>query len=823
MTHDQFQLDAYAALDAGMSVFVAAPTSSGKSRVAEHAIDLARKNGTRALYTSPIKALSNQKYHELKQTGTDVGILTGDVCIRPEAACVVMTTEILLQTTSSPDICRLSDVQFVILDEIHYFSNGDRGSVWELVIMLLPKHIKLVCLSATAPNAKTFASWISYVRGTEMRVVTKLIRPVPLNHVVLVKDVLVPLEKYAAQKASVRLTKLQIKDAANVKSDAMAAWKALCPTGSQRANQNPDKRPPVKTSVCSELTQDLSQLFRHLVPDKVPAILFCFSKTECDGLAQRVAMSRLFINERSHLAHRFWQDSLDKLGISTYDISQLQTIKALIDMGVCVHHSGLLPFVREIVEILFCKQLITVLVCTETFAMGINAPNRTSVFTSLKKFDGSSMRFLEAAEYTQMAGRAGRRGLDIHGHVIIAAKDLPDAATLQRYAQNTSAPLTSSLRLDYSMILRILSCSDRDITSTIRLSYDDYCNGHMLVELNELRQRLSQLSQEDKEQHDLVEKLLALKTPSNKTMRSASGFKAIASQRGEFVMGIVVSDTEIMLNGHHRPTLVEKWVWLSDKRGFRVRGMFECSQDYADDVLKTKSLDTCMSGMSGMPDVNAYMQYQRDMQRLNALEKQVSDTTLLNTYGIVGQLMTLKSLGYVDGEDLVLKKGKACLMLNSTKNPVLLMELMLDGQLLPTGETETHLATTMAAFLPTTDTNDFETVDTVYDGIKRVCQYQTRLDLKEPILNIDESVITAIRLWMDKSDSTIDEVEIESSLHPGVFARSVRSLEKLLHEVKCALECFEADALAPQNMLDIIDNTIVIIKRGPIFADSLYT
>ena len=456
---DVFQKRAIYYLENGKSVFVAAHTSAGKTVVAEYAIALAQRHMTKAIYTSPIKALSNQKYRDFKQKFGDCGILTGDIQINPDATCVVMTTEILRSMLyRGADLIR--DVEFIIFDEVHYVNDVERGVVWEEVIIMLPSHVTLILLSATVPNTKEFAGWVGRSKKSDIYVISTLKRPVPLEHHLFIGkgmhkivenstwiptgyrdayEVANPPPKVVKKKDNDNNTKL-------VNRQNQPRQKVSVPAKRGSKNQGSSSSTLFNTIVNYLRTREL-----------LPVIIFAFSKQKCEVFAQALSNIDLTTGVEKSKILTFINQSLTCLLGSDREIPQVLRTKELLSRGIAVHHSGLLPILKEIVEILFTRGLIKVLFATETFAMGVNAPARSVVFAMTRKHDGTEFRSLLPGEYTQMSGRAGRRGLDSTGVVIIACTDeVPNEFDLRTMILGRPSKLESQFRVTYNMILSLL-------------------------------------------------------------------------------------------------------------------------------------------------------------------------------------------------------------------------------------------------------------------------------------------------------------------------------------------------------------------------------
>lgn len=456
---DPFQKQAVYHLEKNESVFVAAHTSAGKTVVAEYAIALAQKHLTKTIYTSPIKALSNQKFRDFRETFADVGLLTGDVQLNQEAPCLIMTTEILRSMLyRGADLIR--DVEFVIFDEVHYVNDSERGVVWEEVIIMLPPHVTLIMLSATIPNTLEFADWVGRTKQKEIYVISTLKRPVPLEHFLYVRKEPVRIVDAAKQFLEQGLREAQ----AQTKGPTVAAG-AVAARNSQGGIFRGSKQ---EHSLWIEVS---SMLKRKAL---LPAVVFTFSKRKCEENAE--GMASLDFNgptERSAV-HLFLKASLQRLKGTDSQLPQILRMREMLGRGIAVHHSGLLPIMKEAVEILFSRGLIKMLFATETFAMGVNMPARTVVFSSIRKHDGTGFRTLLPGEYTQMAGRAGRRGLDPTGVVIIACPDeVPAEVSLRTMLLGQPTKLTSQFRLTYTMILNLLRVQALRMEEMIKKSFSE--------------------------------------------------------------------------------------------------------------------------------------------------------------------------------------------------------------------------------------------------------------------------------------------------------------------------------------------------------------
>ncbi|KAB5586084.1 rRNA-processing arch domain-containing protein [Coniochaeta sp. 2T2.1] len=446
---DPFQSLSVASIQRDESVLVSAHTSAGKTVVAEYAIAQCLKRNQRVIYTSPIKALSNQKYRDFQAEFGDVGLMTGDVTINPTASCLVMTTEILRSMLyRGSEIMR--EVAWVVFDEIHYMRDKTRGVVWEETIILLPDKVRYVFLSATIPNAFQFAEWIAKIHRQACHVVYTDFRPTPLQNyffpaggkgILLVVD-----EKGVFKEKNFNQAMQMIEE--NKGADP-ADWNA------KQKGKGKNKRTD-KGTVTNEKS-DIQKIIKMIMKKNFhPVIVFNFSKRECEALALKTSSMSFNPPDQKTMVDKVFENALSQLSEEDRQLPQIQHILPLLRKGIGVHHSGLLPILKETIEILFQEGLIKVLFATETFSIGLNMPARTVVFTQVHKFDGVKNRPLTSSEYIQMAGRAGRRGLDDRGIVIMMVDDKLEPDVAKGIVVGQQDKLNSAFYLSSNMILNLL-------------------------------------------------------------------------------------------------------------------------------------------------------------------------------------------------------------------------------------------------------------------------------------------------------------------------------------------------------------------------------
>ncbi len=421
MVYDKFQQEAIDYINQGFSVIVSAPTGAGKTAIAEHVIAECLRRQAGVIYTAPIKALSNQKYRDFQQQFADrIGILTGDVSINPEAPVLIMTTEIFRNKVLDEPLS-LKKYHWIIFDEVHYIDNPERGTVWEESLIFLPRHMQLLALSATIPNIKQFAAWLEQIHGKPMKTVIEAMRPVPLHFFF------------------------------------------------QCGN---------------EIVNNINQLkrLRHARPNKIhtlvdyirreeglPAIYFVFGRRRAEELANELQGFNFLSRAEENQITSLFQSLLERFELK--EERSAQELDPLVRKGIAYHHAGMLPTLKEVIERLFTSRLLKVIFTTETFALGINMPSRSVVFDELRKFYGRYVRCLKTRDFYQMAGRAGRRGIDKEGFVYCRIN--PRRIKLEevsRVIYNQPEEVRSQLNSSYATILNLYERHKEEIYKVYPLS-----------------------------------------------------------------------------------------------------------------------------------------------------------------------------------------------------------------------------------------------------------------------------------------------------------------------------------------------------------------
>ncbi|WP_426515262.1 DEAD/DEAH box helicase [Diaminobutyricibacter sp. McL0618] len=456
---DPFQREACASLENGRSVLVAAPTGAGKTIVAEFAVFLAmQESHAKVFYTAPMKALSNQKFQELaaEYGPENVGLLTGDTNINSHARIVVMTTEVLRNMLYA-DSDLLADLAYVVMDEVHYLADRFRGAVWEEVIIHLPQSVRMVSLSATVSNAEEFGDWLQAVRG-ETDVVVSEERPVPLEQHILMRTKLIDLFDSSGLAATNRV---------NPELVQMARYGGRTLSSRQMKDvgryHSKGGRPESFRMDRADLVDLLQE--RNLLP----AIFFIFSRVGCDQAVRQVLRAGVRLtesHERDEIRAIVEERCRTLLDEDLAVLGYWEWLEGL-ERGVAAHHAGMLPAFKEVVEELFRRKLVKVVFATETLALGINMPARTVVLEKLEKFNGEARVPITPGEYTQLTGRAGRRGIDVEGHSVIQWQDGLDPQSVASLASRRSYPLNSSFRPTYNMAVNLIDQFGRERTREI--------------------------------------------------------------------------------------------------------------------------------------------------------------------------------------------------------------------------------------------------------------------------------------------------------------------------------------------------------------------
>jgi ATP-dependent RNA helicase HelY len=543
---DGFQVRALDALDAGRSVLVAAPTGSGKTVVAEYAVELALHGGGKAFYTSPIKALSNQKFGDLARVhGADsVGLLTGDNSINGDASAVVMTTEVLRNMiyARSPT---LEGLRYVVLDEVHYLQDAYRGPVWEEVIIHLPPEVRLVCLSATVSNAEELADWITTVRGPT-QVIIEDRRPVELRDLYLVGD-----------KHSERLHLLPTLVDGRPNPEAARLDEEVLhgrgPRGGPRGRPRRRFFTPRRVEVIERLDEE----------GMLPAIVFVFSRMGCDEARDACLQTglRLTTNAERARVRAIVDERTAVLADADLDLLGFDRFLAGLEAGIAAHHAGMVPPFKEAVEACFAEGLTKVVFATETLALGVNMPARSVVIERLTKFGGERREFLTPGEYTQLTGRAGRRGIDELGNAIVLWSPFVPFEQVASLAASRTYALRSAFRPTYNMAANLVRRHDpEEAHRLLRLSFAQFQADRAVVRIESRverrRSRIAELRGRARCERGDVEEYRRLR---DQAQRSRRAVRAAVGSRIEDTVSRLVPGDVVVLDGARHAVISVAW------------------------------------------------------------------------------------------------------------------------------------------------------------------------------------------------------------------------------------------------------------------------
>ena len=743
---DRFQEKAIAAINRDTSVIVTAPTGAGKTVIAEYAVEKCLKENQRVIYTAPIKALSNQKYRDFyAEYGEKIGIVTGDVVLNPYAQVLLMTTEIF-RNTIFDDTERLQDVSYVIFDEIHYINDIERGTVWEESLIFAPQHIKFVCLSATIPNINPFTEWMQSVRDIDIEIVEELNRPVPLEHYLYFKDYGIG----GVEHISALRNRAQ-HDGRKRKSDP-----------------SDDKTPRALPSGFTE-----TSLIPHLRREKqLPCLYFCFSRRGCEENAMSLVFgSQLQLLDKGQTTEILKQFDEICLQFDIVEEKKIAEFRRLVSCGIAYHHAGMLPTLKEVVERLFTSGLIQLLFTTETFAVGINMPACSVVFDSLEKFDGIGFRHLKAAEYHQMSGRAGRRGIDTIGYVY--AQIIPsyaDSNEIQGVVSDKIEPIESQFNLSYSSILNLYQKYGDDIYDVYTMSLSNHQNRVRVANLNkQITSKAERLQTLPKPEciHDgidgsaQIEKHYRQKRDREKNL-----------QRLHVEMAQIKSETR----GKKREKERVKRLGAVHKKikGFQVSG----EQSLCDEC---QHLNTC---------TGRYKTIRKEEEQLQKLKKKTTSVENDPQRQIAARLKVLEELGYIEARTL-LPRGSTAAHLYGYE--VQLTQLLFSGFF--ERLTEDAINCLMVAiiseprkdgyFKPLKDERLLEELYAVSSEISFIQHLEVKHKVTEITPLLELRLCTATLAWSRGCD--FDKLEEYARLDAGDFVRTFRLVIDQLRQIRRAM------------------------------------
>lgn len=777
---DPFQKHAVKAIHKGENVLVTAKTGSGKTMVGEYLIHHCLKQGKRIFYTTPIKSLSNQKFHDLKQMFPSVGIMTGDIKYRPDAQVLIMTTEILrnllykqgTQTQSLGLTAQISldNLGGVVFDEVHYINDRERGKVWEETMILLDPSIQLVLLSATIDKPELFAGWLGDLKQVPIHLISTSYRIVPLEHAVFIgqqPQLLMDNKEVFYADAYRRYLdwREQKRKDKDSKERQVAARKA---SGWDNA--------VVKGGGMPAFNHQLNECVKYLQEKSLmPCLFFVFSRKGCENLAHLVEGSLIDSSDAAAIRH-IWDFHLHKYKDILEHLPQAHQLKELVMRGIAFHHSGLLPMLREMVELLFGRGLVKCLFATETFAVGINMPTKTVVFLDLEKYSDESqgLRLLRTDEYIQMAGRAGRRGKDDKGYVFyLPQRDPVSLGELQSMMTGRKAPITSQMDFGYDFILKTFQKQNLRWMDLMEQSYW-------------YRQVRGELQETDKKMESLKSKLQALNLTDEQIVTCQA--RADAEAKVKTAVNAARKDAqralESMKNKQVGPSWEAQW------KAFQIYRDLKKELDAEDDQFKyLKSI------------------------HLTKVEPAIE---LLTKWGFLNEDKSLTELGILGSE---INEG----------HPILMARAFQEG--VWKGMTPEEFVAFLAGFLNEGKTNDEtnpeelnlskktrDALNFVDDIAYRCREAEDRTQIRlarQGFWEIHTTWIEPLQKWMEEEDAAV--ICAEYGLYEGNFMRSVLKVANMVEEwISLATYTKTIDLLT---MLEGVKETLV---RGIVKPESLY-
>lgn len=775
-----FQKSAHSAINKDENLLVLVPTASGKTIVAEMALIRAIKNGKKAIFLSPIKSLSNEKYRDFKNKFTNekfiketnievsVGLLTGDNKINPEANLLILTAEIFRNalyklkkteayqsnTIIASDI--ISNIGVVVFDEFHFINDISRGSVWEEILVLLDKSVQLIMLSATFSNPETFAQWLVNIKSKNVNIIRGFKRIIPLKHYIYTDETLHMVmdenNKYVSQNLQ----------------------KARLTYNKQKLNK--------KHNFMNLITESIVFLHKN---DMLPALYFAFSRNNCELYAKSIQQLCLVSQAEIKEIDKIFIQEMRNYEKQYENLVQYQTLKQLIYKGIAFHHSGLIPILKELVEIIFHKKLIKVLFCTESLAVGINLPTRTCVFTGLMKNTEQGKRNLLTSEYFQMSGRSGRTGLDTYGSsVILPLYEFPTDAVLQEIMCGKNPSIESKFTIDYSFILKIFQSETSSVLQFINSSL-------YYKEINNILCGLKQTQQDILTKYNNI-----IITASEDDIKL---FKETIRESSEMDIGINIRISKTM-----------------------KKKMDDTKQKINSDInLKTNYENYCLKS--------------KLKEQLTDLDNQIYniEKSLENNCNKI--ITFLDSIGYIIKNDKkiedynqkdITQKGIASSYVNEC-NPILLVEMLMNNlfdELLPE-----EIVGILAIFVDDNKSEngvtleDVNTTDKIYNTIQKVKKIINNLEENEfdasitnnDYWNIDCSNVENAYYWA--CGSSIQELQEYGEIYEGNFVRNMLKIVNIVHTLQTICQICNKIELLPK--LEKIDKLVI---RDIVTINSLY-
>ncbi|HEY6634868.1 MAG TPA: DEAD/DEAH box helicase [Acidimicrobiia bacterium] len=822
---DAFQIEAAEAIAAGYSVVVTAPTGAGKTLVAEAATFLGRRGGQRVFYTTPIKALSNQKFADLSAVYPEgeVGLLTGDNVVNPEAPVIVATLEVLRNMIyADPD--RLDDVATVILDEAHYLQDRSRGAAWEEVIIHCPSHVRFVCLSATISNNQQFADWIEERRGPT-RLVNSTERPVPLESMYMIQD-------RAGSRALHFLPMFTVRDGRRRPNPRLEHMLGL------ERGRRTRFRTPNRFDVIEELARSRM----------LPAIYFIFSRSGCDAAAMRLADTgvRLTTAEERTTIRELAEERTAHLTDADLAVLGYERWVYALECGVAAHHAGLVPAFKETVEELFKRGLVKAVFATETLALGINMPARSVVIENLSKFNGESHDLLQPGDYTQLTGRAGRRGIDVEGFGVVLHSPFVKFRQVTEIASVGAHELKSSFRPTYNMTANLVAnYTEERAQELLRASFAAFQREDRNVESSELIEALEhQLAKEESQarcERGDVEQYLAMveaAPPSHRregiasllgpgTVVDVNGgardgryvvLKRLSSKNGGSRYLVMSTSGRVSTIGYRQiPDMSEAVASIDLPRPFRPR-----DRGFVQDTVRMlrkvppRESDRSPQGhltvdhpVAECPDAAQHVSALRRVRRLRAKLEQQRTMIRASGFGLVEEFRSIQELltglDYLDGWSLTPRGERLRKVYN--ESDLLVTEVLERGVLY--GLEMAELAALMSVFVyePRTDQVSApewptERLAERWEQVEQIWRELHGLETDHrlsPMRRPDPGFGMVAYQWAD--GVAFDDLT-SRSMAPGDFVRVSRQLADLLRQVRDAAAEIREEAHAALGAVD---------------------
>jgi len=772
---DRFQKFAVEAIELGENVLATCPTGSGKTFVGEYQIAKSLSKGKRVFFTTPIKSLSNQKFHDLKNLFPDasVGIMTGDIKFRPDAQVIVMTTEILrnllfkkgtlTESVGTTALLSMDDVDAVVFDEVHYINDVDRGHVWEECLILLPPEIKLILLSATLSSPYGFAKWLGETKKVCIWLISTIWRAVPLEHAVFTDKPLAIMQKDVFDPDVYRAW-YSARQGVLVAHDK---FKEKVKAAVRSGHEGPVSGKVRPKAFEFELNECLNWLDTHTC---LPCIVFVFSRTGCETLASKVTNTFLDSSDSALVSH-IWDFHLTRYRAVLEKSPQAHALRTLAMRGIAYHHSGLLPFMKEILEILFSKGLIKVLFATETFAVGINMPTKTVVFTALDKYTDGSIRPLKSAEYIQMAGRAGRRGKDDKGLVLyLPQRDPVEVSLIQSILTGKSATFSSRMNFHYDFLLKIGNSHGISMNTLVEGSY---------------WWALEQIQLAD------VHKEIQLLKDTISHMNLSS--EEIAACEDKDSLDVLVATSQ------------------NSKKKQAVRNLERWKEEHKDSIWGPI-----------LTRWKVHKGAQLQIQQLHKVTEQIGGKLVDSLPNVGARIQTLNTLGYIESGEVLTLKGRLASEVNEA-HPFLMTELFLRID-----ASQIDFLTILAVFLgenkgESNSPDNLSVSKPIKDELwridgdaKRARKVEKEFGIEDPdYWTLSTEWVEPVAAWL-KGES-ISSLAETFGLFEGNIQKALMKLASVVEEVQAL-----ATIAGNVKMLELLEGCRPLILQDIIIAESLY-